>query len=326
MPADAGDADHRSFSRPLGITRFRFGCKFCVYDRWSPWTCCGSRGVATFSNCRIRIAVSETDLADLRSRLTNTRWPEPETVQDWSQGVPIKYLRELVDYWIHDYDWREREARLNRFDHFTTEIDGLGIHFIHQRSPRSDALPLLVTHGWPGSVVEFQKIIAPLTDPAQYGGSTDDAFHVVCPSLPGHGFSDRPSARGWGVEKIAQVWESLMSRLGYERYGAQGGDWGAPISSVIGQRARSCVGIHLSQPMGRRPAGDPTAETEDEKRSLASIERLQRSGSGYMHQQATRPQTLGYGLVDSPVGQLAWILEKFWAWSDHNGSVRRLPS
>ncbi|ADT97816.1 epoxide hydrolase family protein [Mycolicibacterium gilvum] len=256
-----------------------------------------------------RIDVPDSVLTDLAERLQRTRWPEPECVDDWSQGIPLAYTRELADYWANEYDWRSRESMLNRFDQFTTEIDGLDIHFVHQRSPRPDAFPLIITHGWPGSIVEFQKVIAPLTEAG---------FHVVCPSLPGYGFSGKPTATGWGVERIAAAWDELMVRLGYDRYGAQGGDWGAAVTTQIGRNVGHCVAIHTNMPFGRPPKSlsDPDAD------EVAALERLgyyQKWDSGYSKQQATRPQTLGYGLVDSPVAQMAWIVEKFWSWMDCDG-------
>ena len=264
-----------------------------------------------------RIAVPDADLAALRERLHRTRWPERECVADWTQGIPLDYTRELAGYWAADYDWRARELALNRFDQFTTEIDGLAIHFIHQRSPHPDAFPLLITHGWPGSIVEFHKVIEPLVDPAAHGGNAADAFHVVCPSLPGFGFSGKPTETGWGIEKIARAWETLMARLGYARYGAQGGDWGAAITTAIGIFGGHCAAIHLNMPMGRPTStADPTATEQD---ALAAAAYYDKWDSGYSKQQSTRPQTLGYGLTDSPVGQLAWIVEKFWAWTDCDG-------
>ena len=267
-----------------------------------------------------RIAVPDDDLDDLRRRLAGTRWPEPECVDDWSQGIPLDYTRELAAYWAHGYDWRAREALLNRFDQFTTDIDGLDIHFIHQRSPHDDALPLIITHGWPGSIVEFHKVIEPLTDPTAHGGRAEDAFHVVCPSLPGYGFSGKPARTGWGIGKVADAWETLMTRLGYDRYGAQGGDWGAAVTTTIGRNGdrNHCAGIHLNMPVAFPPAGmnKPTAE---EQAALQAMEHYQQWDSGYSKQQSTRPQTLGYGLVDSPAGQLAWIVEKFWSWMDCDG-------
>jgi pimeloyl-ACP methyl ester carboxylesterase len=264
------------------------------------------------------IEVPDAVLDDLRDRLQRTRWPEAELVDDWSQGIPLAYLREVCSYWATDYDWREREAALNRFDHFVTEIDGVDIHFIHQRSPHPDAMPLLLTHGWPGSVVEFHKVIEPLVDPVDNGGDAGAAFHVVVPSLPGFGFSGKPTETGWGVEKIAGVWAQLMERLGYDRYGAQGGDWGSAVTSNIGRSDPDhCVGVHMTLNMGARPSdGDFSPE---ELHALERAKYYQDWDSGYSKQQATRPQTVGYGLLDSPAGQAAWILEKFWAWTDCDG-------
>jgi pimeloyl-ACP methyl ester carboxylesterase len=266
-----------------------------------------------------RIAVPDDVLADLRRRLADTRWPEAECVKDWSQGIPLAYARELATYWGTDYDWRPREAALNEFDQFTTEIEGLSIHFVHQRSPHPDALPLVITHGWPGSIVEFQKVIAPLVDPTSHGGRAEDAFHVVCPSLPGYGFSGKPTATGWNIGKIARAWETLMVRLGYDRYGAQGGDWGAAVTTEIGRNVGHCVGIHTNMPIGSPPASALENPTDEEKVALAALDYYRRLDSGYYKQQATRPQTLGYGLVDSPAAQLAWIIEKFWSWTDCDG-------
>jgi len=239
-------------------------------------------------------------------------------VDDWSQGIPLSYTRDLARYWADGYDWRTREAALNRFDQYTTEIDGLDLHFIHQRSPHPDAMPLLITHGWPGSIAEFSKVIEPLTDPTAHGGRAEDAFHVVCPSLPGYGFSGKPTATGWGVERIARAWDALMVRLGYPRYGAQGGDWGAAVTTQIGRDVGGCLAIHTNMPIARPPSGI-TEFSAEELASLAAMREHQRWGTGYSKQQSTRPQTLGYGLVDSPVAQLAWIVEKFWAWTDCDG-------
>jgi len=271
-----------------------------------------------------RIEVPDDVLDDLRVRLVRTRWPEAECVDDWTQGIPLEYTRDLADYWANEYDWRSREAALNRFDQFTSEIDGLDIHFIHQRSPHEDAFPLVITHGWPGSIVEFHKVIEPLTNPAS--GRAEDAFHVVCPSLPGYGFSAKPTRAGWGVEKIAEAWETLMVRLGYHRYGAQGGDWGAAVTTQIGRNRGHCAAIHLNMPVGKVPAETRANPTEEELQVLAALAEHRATGTGYSQQQSTRPQTLGYGLVDSPVGQLAWIVEKFWAWTDCDGNPENVLS
>ena len=266
-----------------------------------------------------RISVGDDVLDDLKSRLRRTRWPEAELVDDWSQGAPLKWIKDVCRYWAEDYDWRDREARLNRFAQFTTEIDGLDIHFLHVRSPHPDAMPLIITHGWPGSVVEFHKVIEPLTDPSAHGGNAIDAFHVICPSLPGFGFSAKPATAGWGVDRIASAWAVLMDRLGYSRYGAQGGDWGSAVTTALGaQDPTHCAGIHITLAMGARPntEGQPTPE---EARALQGLKYYADWDSGYSKQQSTRPQTLGYGLTDSPSGQAAWILEKFWAWTDCDG-------
>jgi pimeloyl-ACP methyl ester carboxylesterase len=271
-----------------------------------------------------RIDVPDADLEDLRARLARTRFPDPATVEDWSQGVPLPWLREVVAYWREHYDWRRAEALLNGFPQFTTPLDGPGgaldVHFLHVRSPEPDALPLVLTHGWPGSVFEFHKVLGPLTDPAAHGGDAADAFHVVCPSLPGYGFSGKPTVPGWGVDTIARAWHQLMGRLGYERWVAQGGDWGAMVTTMIGvQELGGCAGIHLNMPI---VAPDPATMddlTEAEQSALAGLQHYQQWDSGYSKQQATRPQTLAYGLADSPAGQAAWILEKFWSWSDCDG-------
>ena len=273
-----------------------------------------------------RIAVSDDDLADLKRRLNQTRWPEAECVDDWSQGMPLAYAQELATYWHDEYDWRAREARMNRFDQFVTEIDGVDIHFICQRSPHPDALPLIITHGWPGSVVEFDKIIEPLTNPTAHGGDAKDAFHVVCPSLPGYGFSGKPAVTGWGVEKIAEVWETLMLELGFQRYGAQGGDWGAAVTTGIGRNQGHCLAIHTNMPIGRPPAANLENPTDADKQALAAAAHYRKWDSGYSKQQSTRPQTIGYGLVDSPVGQMAWIVEKFWSWMDCDGHPENVLS
>jgi pimeloyl-ACP methyl ester carboxylesterase len=263
------------------------------------------------------IAVPERELDDLRERLARTRWPERETVGDWSQGAPLAYVQDLCAYWADGYDWRRAEGALNAAGSFRTELDGLGIHFLHARSRHEDALPLVLTHGWPGSVVEFLKVIGPLVDPPDPA----DAFHVVCPSLPGYGFSDKPAAPGWGVPRIARAWAELMRRLGYERYGAQGGDWGAAVTMALAVAdPEHLAGIHLNMAiLGKgaiEAAGEPTAE---ERAALEALAEFRATGTGYSKQQSTRPQTLGYGLVDSPAAQCAWIVEKYRAWTDSDG-------
>jgi epoxide hydrolase len=267
-----------------------------------------------------RVEVPDADLRDLRERLRRTRWPEAETVTDWSQGVPLAYLRELCAYWADGYDWRATEARLNALPQYRTELDGLGVHFLHVRSPHPNALPLVLTHGWPGSIVEFLKVIGPLTDPTAHGGDAADAFHLVCPSLPGYGFSDKPAGPGWGVERIARAWARLMARLGYARYGAQGGDWGTSISTSLAQQDPGHVaGIHLTPPLAPPDPATLDDLTDAERAALASLEHAAEWDSGYSKEHATRPQTVGYGLVDSPAALCAWIVEKFWAWTDCHG-------
>ncbi|MEZ0122261.1 MAG: epoxide hydrolase family protein [Candidatus Reddybacter sp.] len=275
------------------------------------------------SNNAIRpfeISIGEDVLKDLKQRLSNTRWPEKETVDDWSQGIPLAYTQEVCNYWLNSYDWRARERLLNKYPQFMTELNGLDIHFIHARSPHPEARPLLMTHGWPGSIVEFQKVIGPLIDPVAHGGDASDAFHVVCPTLPGYGFSSKPAGTGWGVDKIAESWNTLMLRLGYEQYFAQGGDWGAIVTTSIGmQNLGNCQAIHINMVMVEPDPATMNDLTSLEKSALAGIQYYQDHDSGYSKQHSTRPQTVGYGLSDSPVGQMAWILEKFWAWTDCDG-------
>jgi pimeloyl-ACP methyl ester carboxylesterase len=233
-----------------------------------------------------RVAVPEDELADLRDRLRRTRWPEAETVTDWSQGIPLAYTRELCDYWADRYDWRACESRLNAIPQFR----------------------------------KFLDVVEPLADPTAHGASADDAFHVICPSLPGYGFSDRPAAAGWNTDRIARAWAQLMARLGYDRYGAQGGDWGAAVTASIGQQDVAHVaGIHLNMPMVGADRTTLESLTPQEEAALAAMAEHRAHGTGYSTQQSTRPQTLGYGLVDSPAGQCAWIVEKFWAWTDCHG-------
>lgn len=266
------------------------------------------------------LAVSDADLADLRARLANTRWPDALPGDDWDLGVPVSYLRELAEAWGTAYDWREHEARINAHPQFTTTIDGQLIHFLHVRSPHPGALPLLLTHGWPGSVVEFLDLVGPLTDPVAHGGAATDAFDVVIPSLPGFGFSG-PVDSPWPTARIAAAWDELMQRLGYDRYGVQGGDIGAAVSPEVGRTAPGRVaGVHTNGGPGPMP---PLPLPDDELASLSDVERdrvsrieeFMQEQFGYIAIQATRPQTLAYGLTDSPVGQLAWVIDKFREWT-----------
>ena len=266
------------------------------------------------------LAIPDAAIDDLHHRIDAARWPEGETVDDWSQGTPLAALQTLVRTWRHDYDWRRIEARLNGFGQFVTEIDGLDIHFIHVRSPHPGAMPLILSHGWPGSVIEFVDVIAPLADPVAHGGRAEDAFHVVVPSLPGYGFSGKPAAPGWGVERIGRAWASLMARLGYERWFAQGGDWGAIITTVMGGQAPAgLAGIHTNMPVARPTREDYAAGGPDVEAAIRAGEHYKTWDSGYSKVQSTRPQTIGYGLVDSPVALAAWIYEKMWAWTDNAG-------
>ena len=267
-----------------------------------------------------KIEITDGQLEELDQKLRLGRWPEQETVNDWSQGVPLGYMQDVVAYWLNSYDWGSRESFHNEMPQFVGAYQGLEIHFIHYRSPHQDARPILMTHGWPGSIVEFRKVIEPLANPTAFGGSSEDAFHVVCPALPGYGFSSKPVETGFGVEKIGAIWNELMLSLGYERYFAQGGDWGSAVTTAIGrQNLGNCQRIHVNM-----PSAPPTKEalnnpTERDKLALAGGSYYQQWGAGYSKQQATRPQTLGYGLVDSPIGQAAWILEKFYEWTDCDG-------
>jgi pimeloyl-ACP methyl ester carboxylesterase len=263
------------------------------------------------------IDVAESDIADLRDRLARTRWPDPETVDDWSQGVPLSYLQELCEYWQRGYNWYTLQDRLNAIPQFRTEVAGLKIHFFHARSPHPDARPIVLTYGWPGSIVEFVDVIAPLTDPTRFGGSAEDAFHVVCPSLPGFGFGDKPTEPGWGIERIAAAWIQVMSRLGYTNYIAQGHDWGNSVSTCIGQQDPDNVaGIHVIPPIVPPDPATLDDLTATEREAIASLAQRGQSESGYSAEQSTKPQTIGYALVDSPAALCAWIVEKFWTWTD----------
>jgi microsomal epoxide hydrolase len=271
------------------------------------------------------IEIAGDVLTDLSDRLARTRLPDQIPGTAWDYGTNRAYLEELLAYWQDGFDWRAQERMLNEFDHFKTVIDGVDVHFIHQRSPEEDATPLLLTHGWPGSFVEFTKIIGPLTDPVAHGGDPEDAFHLVIPSLPGYGFSGKPTERGYNPERMADVLAGLMERLGYDRYGAQGGDWGAIISRALaGNYGDRLIGLHSNFMTAGPPPGsaDPnegvTAEELERRRERAESFS---DGRGYQAIQGTKPQTLGYGLNDSPAGLAAWIVEKFHGWSDNDGNV-----
>jgi pimeloyl-ACP methyl ester carboxylesterase len=266
-----------------------------------------------------RIDIPQEQLDDLRHRLATVRWPDELPGTGWDHGTPLSYLRELVDHWRTTYDWRAHEARLNEFPQFTTEIDGQNIHFLHIRSPEPEALPLVLTHGWPGSIVEFLDVIGPLTDPVPHGGEAADAFHVVAPTLPGFGFSGPTRQAGWTVERIARAWAELMRRLGYGRYAAHGGDWGSPISRELGVlNPEHVVAVHLTALFGAGVTAE-SADVSDEReqRSMQAGYRFRYELSGYATLQSTRPQTVAFALTDSPVGQLAWIVDFFGPlWTD----------
>lgn len=270
------------------------------------------------------ISIDDSVLRDLNERLSRTRWPDELSGEEWNYGTDLGYIKGLCAYWLDGFDWRAAQKKLNQFDQFRTEVDGLGLHFIHQQSVVADALPLVVTHGWPGSVAEFMKIIGPLTDPVAHGGSAEDAFHVVCPSMPGYGFSDRPTEPGFDIRRVGETLAGLMGQLGYTRYGAQGGDWGSLASSWVALSDPEHVcGIHLNMIVARPPRGpNPTQDlTPEELNNLASAAEFRKIETGYQRIQGTKPQTLGYGLNDSPAGLAAWIVEKFYTWGDCKGDV-----
>lgn len=264
-----------------------------------------------------RAAAPQSALDDLRLRIRQTRFPEKETVGDWSQGMPLAVVRDFADYWANRYDWRACEAALNAHDQQMASIDGLDIHLLHIRSPHPQARPLLLTHGWPGSILEFLEVIGPLADPVAHGGRVEDAFHLVIPSLPGYGFSGKPDQPGWDVPRIAEAWDRLMNALGYSRYFAQGGDWGSAVTIEIARQNRgSCAAIHSNMVLAAPDPETLGAPSPIEQRALARLQWYQAEDNGYAAIQRTRPQTIGYALADSPVGQMAWILEKFRNWSD----------
>jgi pimeloyl-ACP methyl ester carboxylesterase len=278
-----------------------------------------ARGATNDSIRPFRINVPQEDLIQLRQRVLATRWPDPETVSDQSQGVQLAKVQELVRHWGSDYDWRKIEAKLNGVPQFMTSIDGVDIHFMHVRSRHPNALPLIITHGWPGSVIELLKVIDPLTDPTSHGGRSEDAFDVIIPSIPGFGFSGKPTGTGWDVDHVAQAWAELMKQLGYSRYVAQGGDWGAPITSAMArQKPASLLGIHVNLPATvpvdvqmALNKGEPAPDglSEAEKAAFESISEFSKKRRGYAIIMGARPQTVGYGLTDSPAGLAAWMYD-----------------
>jgi pimeloyl-ACP methyl ester carboxylesterase len=280
-----------------------------------------------------RIAVPDEVLIDLRNRLAMTRWPDRETVIDQSQGVELAAIQPLINYWATDYNWRKVEARLNGLPQFVTRIDGLDIQFAHIRSRHENALPLIMTHGWPGSIIELLKVVGPLTDPTAHGGSAEDAFHLVLPSMPGYGFSGKPQSTGWGPDRIARAWAELMQRLGYDRYVSQGGDWGSVISDVMARQApKGLIGIHVNMPATVPPDvaraladGDaaPAGLSVAEHAAFDQLNKFYKLGCGYSAMMVTRPQTVGYGLTDSPAGLAAWIYDKLAAWTYTDGNPER---
>ncbi|NEA34641.1 epoxide hydrolase family protein [Streptomyces sp. SID13031] len=282
---------------------------------------------------KFRVNVPDSVLTDLRHRIKATRWPAKETVNDQAQGVQLAKLQELVHYWGSRYDWRKIERKLNAQPQFVTRIDGLDIHFTHIRSKHANALPLIITHGWPGSILELQKVIGPLTDPTSYGGRAADAFHLVIPSMPGYGFSEQPKAKGWNADRIGLAWDVLMKRLGYSKYVSQGGDWGAVVSDKMARRAfPGLLGIHVNMP-ATVPAdvakalndGDPAPAGLGpvEKKAFDTLKTFYTLNAGYSQMMATRPQTLGYGLTDSPAGLAAWMYDKFAQWTYSGGDPER---
>jgi len=276
--------------------------------------------MATDAITSFTIAIDEQALDDLRRRLVNIRWPEEAPAPLWQQGVPVSEMKRLCDYWLKHYDWRRCERMLNGFAQFRTAIDGVDIHFLHVRSPEPNALPMVMTHGWPGSVVEFHKVIGPLTNPTAHGGHANDAFDLIVPSLPGFGFSGNPNSTGWSVTKIAEAWLALVKRLGYTNFVAQGGDVGALVSTEMGKLAPpELKGIHINFAIAFPEESEMENLSEREKKAIADFKHMGEYGRGYSEIQRTKPQTLGYSLADSPVGQAAWIYEKFHAWSDCNG-------
>lgn len=265
------------------------------------------------------VAIPDSEIDDLKLRLARTRWPNQETVPDWSQGVRLENTASLIEYWEKKYDWRRFERELNSFPQFVTNIDGLDIHFIHVTSKNPNAMPLILTHGWPGSIVEFLKVIGPLTDPVAFGGNVEDSFDVVIPSLPGFGFSGKPTEMGWTVSRIASAWVELMRRLGYTKWAAQGGDWGAVVTSTLGaMQPEGLLGIHLNTQYAF-PAQIPDSLSPEEQYAVDTLALYTGDMGGANHLQGTKPETIGFAMADSPAGQAAWIYDKFQSKTDNQG-------
>lgn len=279
------------------------------------------------------IHVSDNALSELRQRISTTRWPDKETVIDQSQGVKLDQIKNLANYWGTDYDWRKAEAKLNALPQFVTNIDGLDIQFVHIKSKHKNALPLIITHGWPGSVFELLKVVGPLTDPTAYGGKAEDAFDLVIPSMPGYGFSEKPKTTGWGPEKIGNAWDILMKRLGYKNYVSQGGDWGSVIAGAMARQApKGLLAIHVNMPATvpaeiadilKEGGSAPAGLSDKEKAAFISLNKLYTKGGGYAGMMVTRPQTLGYGLTDSPTALASFFLDKFNEWTYSGGNAEK---
>ena len=276
---------------------------------------------------QFRITVSDYEIADLKNRLSNIRWPEASTKSGWEQGVPLDYLQELMRFWMNEYDWLQCENLLNNLEQYSTVIDSQEIIYMHFKSKNAKAKPLIMTHGWPGSVLEFLDIIDPLINPTAHGGKVHDSFHLVLPTLPGFGFGKKPTSHGWGVEKIAKTWNDLMCSLGYREFYAQGGDWGAHVTTELAlKHTQNCKGIHITMPLLSPSASGKQNLSKFEKDALDAIEYYKNYDSGYSKIQSTKPQTIGYALVDSPVAQATWILDKFWQWTDCSGALENIIS
>lgn len=333
----ATSTSNRTLPRVAAATAWALGIALLASSAWAQDDASSPRaGTALAAGDAVRpfrVNVPEEALADLRKRVLATRWPDKETVNDQSQGVQLTKLQDLVRYWGTSYDWRKVEARLNSLPQFVTEIDGLEVHFIHVRSRHPNAMPLLITHGWPGSVLELVKAIDPLTNPTAHGARAEDAFDVVIPSMPGYGFSARPTDTGWGPDRMGRAWDVLMKRLGYKRYVSQGGDWGSVVADAMGRQAPpGLLGIHVNMPAAvpRNVAkalgnGDPAPAgmSANEKAAYDSLDTFFKKNAGYGAMMVTRPQTVGYGLSDSPVGLAAWMYDKFAQWTYSGGDPER---